>query len=230
MEKIIHLSEVDSTNEYLKRNIAHFDNGTLVWADKQTKGKGSNDRSFASPVGGVYMSFLLAENDLLPYVTPVAAVAVRRALVSVFHVTPTIKWVNDLFLSGKKICGILCEKTSSSVIVGIGVNLAPPESGFPEEIKEIAGTVCHTYPPVAVRETFVKRCYDEFFSLFSADRIPSGMNEYAVNSCVVGKDVAVVRGEETVRGKAVRIESDGSLSIETEKGVVTVHSGSLTLC
>lgn len=230
MDKIIHLPEVDSTNEFLKRNLTRYADGTLVWADKQTKGKGSNGRAFLSPVGGIYMSFLFDEPDgsLLPLITPLAAVAVRRAILAVFHSATTVKWVNDLFFNGKKVCGILCETTLSHLIVGIGVNLSPPEGGFPPELSDIAGTVCRTYPPLTVRETFAKRCYDEFLSMLLPENRGLGMAEYANSSCVLHRTVSVTRGDETVRGVAEKIDADGSLVLRTSSGKTVLRSGTLT--
>lgn len=128
-------------------------NGTTVTAREQTGGKGTNGRSFFSPgKTGVYMSVILrnVKKERLLDVTPMAAVAVSRVLDKNFGVETRIKWVNDVYLDGKKICGILTKAQSKNgetdfIIVGIGINLFAPEGGFPEDIKNTAGFVSDIY-------------------------------------------------------------------------------------
>lgn len=136
-------------------------NGTTVTAREQTGGKGTNGRSFFSPgKTGVYMSVILrnVKKEQLLDVTPMAAVAVSRVLDKIFGVSTRIKWVNDVYLDGKKVCGILTKAQSKDgetdfIIVGIGINLFAPESGFPEEIQNTAGFVSDTYDEEKRRKT-----------------------------------------------------------------------------
>lgn len=146
--KIIRLSSVDSTNEYIKREQSSLPEKVIVVADEQTAGKGTYNRRFSSPKGGVYFSILfpVPSDDAFPYITPVAAVATRRALARVFNARTEIKWVNDLYSRGKKVCGILCERFGDSVVVGIGVNLSEPENGFDESIRDVAGVLLPSSP------------------------------------------------------------------------------------
>ncbi|MGN1418194.1 MAG: biotin--[acetyl-CoA-carboxylase] ligase [Acutalibacteraceae bacterium] len=150
----INLNSCPSTNDELyalARNGAPA--GTVITAKEQTKGKGTNGRSFYSPgKTGVYMSILLRgiSNERMLDITPLAAVAVSKALDSLCGTTTKIKPVNDIYLSGKKICGILTqaqstEKNVDFIIVGIGINLFRPSGGFPHEIKDIAGYVLEAY-------------------------------------------------------------------------------------
>ena len=227
--QIIRLSEVDSTNEYVKRELCSLPEKALVWADAQTAGKGSSDRRFSSPKGGVYLSILFPSPDpsVFPFITPVAAVATRRALARVFDVRPEIKWVNDLYLSGKKICGILCEHFSSSVVVGIGVNLVTPENGFDESIRDIAGAALSFSPCDEQKEFFVQTIAEEFFTLLSAPVL--AVREYREHSFVIGKRVSVTAGDRTLEGVAEGIDDFCRLLLRTENGVIPVFSGTLRL-
>ncbi len=135
-----------STNEYLKSDKIPVN--TLAVAFSQTAGKGTKGRSFYSPENsGIYFSIKLkSEEDIkdnLLY-TPAAAVAVAKAAEKCFNVTPKIKWVNDLYLGGKKICGILSETKDEATVIGIGVNLFKPKE-IPNELKDIFGYINNEY-------------------------------------------------------------------------------------
>ncbi len=117
IEKVITLKTVDSTNSYIAReNIA---DNTCVRALWQSAGRGRLGRSFLSPEGGLYFSFVFTPKDL-SLVTVAAAVAVAKC---VPH--SGIKWPNDILINGKKACGILCQgnNINGRVIVGIGINV-----------------------------------------------------------------------------------------------------------
>ncbi len=151
---LIELDSCTSTNDELfalaKRGAA---TGTVVTARMQTKGKGTKGRSFHSPKKtGVYMSVLLKDikSENMLDVTPLTAVIVSQVLDKLCKVQTRIKWVNDIYLEKKKVCGILTQAQSSGknvdfIIVGIGINLFRPEGGFPNELKDIAGFVVDEY-------------------------------------------------------------------------------------
>lgn len=146
------LETVTSTNDMLR---AAAENGapeySICIAQQQTAGKGRQGRAFFSPAQtGLYASFLFRPNmtpEQALALTPMAAVAAANAIEACTGKTMQIKWVNDLLLEGKKVCGILAESKFSSqqkaeyIIVGIGINLMPPPGGFPSELREIAGAV-----------------------------------------------------------------------------------------
>ena len=151
--KITVLQEVDSTNNYLKSLAAQgADEGTLIVAKKQTGGRGRMGKSFFSPDGtGIYFSLLVkpdftVEKSLL--LTVMAAVAVMETVKEYSDADIKIKWVNDVYADGKKLCGILTEGSVSLensgldfAIIGIGINIYAPDGGFPEDIKNTAAAV-----------------------------------------------------------------------------------------
>jgi BirA family biotin operon repressor/biotin-[acetyl-CoA-carboxylase] ligase len=151
---------VDSTNAEAKRRVADAPSpadipyGSVIIADEQTAGRGRRGRAFYSPAAGsVYLSFILKpaaalENSLL--VTIMAAVSVCRAIERVAGDAqrPEIKWVNDIFIGGKKICGILTEAVSDvesgsieTLVLGIGVNINVPAAEFPEDVRDAVGSL-----------------------------------------------------------------------------------------
>lgn len=148
MEKVIHLESVDSTNNYLRKLAAEgCPHGQFVVAQHQTAGRGRMGRSFVSQEGtGIYLSWLLrpdcSPTDILP-ITCMSAVAVCDAIYKCYEIKPQIKWVNDLVLNQRKICGILTEmlltgNKISHVIVGIGINVNNLQEEFPSELRDIA--------------------------------------------------------------------------------------------
>ena len=145
---------IDSTNAYcLQKAHAGEPGGLIAVAGKQTRGRGRRGRSFFSPQDtGLYMSIMTRpfgiDSRLAVRFTTIAAVAVAEAIEAVSGRTAEIKWVNDIFVGGRKVCGILTEASfnleDSSLdyaVIGIGINVYEPEGGFPENIRSIAGAV-----------------------------------------------------------------------------------------
>ena len=147
------VERIDSTNDEMKRRAAKGEQEiSLLIAEEQTCGKGTKGRSFYSPDGtGIYMSLLLRPAFTPQHCTLFTTMAAVSTAVAIERVTgrnPRIKWVNDIYLDGKKAGGILTQahlsengKTVEWIVVGIGINLSEPDNGFPAELTEIATTV-----------------------------------------------------------------------------------------
>lgn len=137
---------VPSTNAAVKAFASNGANeGTAMIADTQTQGRGRLGRTFCSEAGGLYLSVLLRPEkpakDLLT-LTARTAVCVRRAIFDTCSIDTQIKWVNDLLLHGKKVCGILTELVGGekpAAVVGIGINC--DQTAFPEELRDIASSL-----------------------------------------------------------------------------------------
>lgn len=141
---------LDSTSSELKLMADKgTENGTVLTAETQLGGRGRQGRSFISPEGGIYMSMLIRPNceaERCTQLTPLAAVAVYRAVKEYTGLDADIKWPNDLLLGGKKFCGILTELSfdkdgKAQVILGIGINLNTPKEAFEGELSDIACSV-----------------------------------------------------------------------------------------
>ena len=108
---LIRYKTIDSTNTALKE-MSYAPHGTMVCSEVQTGGRGRLGRTFVSQEGGLYLSLLLKRQeplDRLLHLTPMVAVAVRRAITDLYPLQVDIKWINDLQVCGKKVCGILTE-------------------------------------------------------------------------------------------------------------------------
>lgn len=207
-KEIIVLSTVNSTNVRL-RELAQSGapEGTVVVADCQTSGNGRRGRSFFSPKNtGVYMSILLRPSFPAQHavkLTSAAAVAAALALEEVCGVNPRIKWVNDIYINGKKAAGILTEAsfgmesgTMDYAVVGIGINVCPPEGGFPEELKEIAGAVL-TERASDMRNRIAAAVIRRFTEIYAALPDSGYLSEYRRRLMWIGERITVLSGGES---------------------------------
>ena len=175
--------------------------GYTVIADSQTEGRGRKvGRHFHSPAHtGLYMSIVLRPKggyESFLGITSAAAVAVCRAISSQTDKRPLIKWVNDILIDGKKVCGILTEASFLSdgsgleyAILGVGINICPPENGFPDGIKDIAGSVSDTYD-ATLKDRIAAAFLSEFSRIYGGEEY---MDEYRHLSAVIGKNVSIYR-------------------------------------
>ncbi len=229
------LDEVDSTNNEAKRMLSDGYEGTgLVVARRQTAGRGRLGRSFYSPAGtGIYMTLIRRPREGMRQVTRVtaaAALAVCRAIESLTDLRPGIKWVNDVYLDGKKICGILSEAVTDvesgsvqSVIVGIGVNITTAD--FPEEI---AGRVTSLGVELSPSVLIAAIC-DSLLDLWEDLSDPAIMEGYRARSVVIGKEIDFYAGDVKRSGVAVDIDENGGLIVNCDRERVVLQTGEITV-
>lgn len=226
--------EIDSTNNEAKRMAASGFAGTaLIAADRQSAGRGRMGRSFYSPAQtGAYFSLLYTPSAPLVNavsITCATSVAVMRAIRTLTGKQSEIKWVNDLYWNGKKVCGILAEAVSCEgrprIVIGIGVNIRTAE--FPKEIAETAGALeTQTVSPTALIAAIYREL--EPYLLNPEDR--SWLSDYRSYSCVIGHMVRWYRGAEAYVGYAEEIDEDGALLIRCENGRIDrLYSGEISV-
>lgn len=232
---------VTSTNDVLKERAGEgAAEGLAAAAAYQSKGKGRLGRSFESPKNtGLYFSLLLRpeipleETTLL---TAAAAVAVCRAVEGVSHSKPVIKWVNDVYVNGKKAAGILTEAAFNGemssldyVIVGIGLNLYLPEGGFNGELRDKAG--CFFEEPVEdCRNRLLAEILKEFWSIYVNFGDKSFVEEYKKRSFVTGRDIEVVGRGNSRSARAVEIDDRCRLMVEYGDGTREyLNSGEISI-
>ena len=241
---VLLFDEIDSTNTECKRRIqklpygedifSHIPEGTVFLSDYQTAGRGRMGKSFLSPKGsGLYFSILTKPNgqNKNPLVlTCHAAVAVKRAVKEVFGMVLSIKWVNDLFYKGKKLVGILAEgQLSDSIsltycIMGIGINLFLPESGFPEELSNIAGALFdydEEKKENINRNQFLASILFHYFSLLDEDKVEE---EYRTENILLTKDILFTENHQDFLGRVEGILEDGALSVRCRDGSTKIVS------
>lgn len=225
----------DSTNLVIRQNAGALPEWYTLIAQCQTAGRGRQGRPFYSPPKtGLYMSVLLrpqkkAEDAV--FLTTAAAVAVCRAIEEVTDLSARIKWVNDICVHDKKVCGILTEASldmeSRSVeyaVLGIGINVARPKDGFPESIRDTAGAVL-SHPRCGTRSRLAAAIL-RHLSLLYADPNPWRFAaEYRRRSLLIGQKITVLRPEGNRSAVAVDIDDRCRLLVRYEDGSLESLSG-----
>ena len=246
--KFFEYEEIDSTNLEAKRYAASFTESSpeipVFIAKSQTGGRGRLGRSFFSPEEtGLYMSILLpidenlTETDLI---TPAAGVAVCRTIEALSSEEPKIKWVNDVYINKKKVCGILAEGIIDSklgkiskVVLGIGVNLFEPKEGFPEEISNIATSLFgkNVENLESVKYQFVGKLLENLEKTLEKNQEKAVMEEYKARSFLIGKTVTVISGQKTYPALVKDVTEKGHLIVEDlEQGKITqLFTGEVSL-
>lgn len=199
--------------------------GTVVIALEQTGGRGRMGRTFQSPAnGGIYVSIILrpgmyAEDCVL--VTTAVSVAVMRAIKKCTGKQTMIKWVNDIYLGDKKVCGILTEAVTDfetgnveCVIPGIGVNFSSDISSLVPESENKAGSLYENEKPPVTRNELLAQIIYETFELCRKPDPKSFIDEYRKYSMIIGSDVYVIKGNDKREAKALDIDEKGGLIVK----------------
>ena len=233
---------VTSTNTILRELAA---GGAQEWyvvvAEEQTAGKGRMGRSFHSPAGhGIYFSLLLHPGQKsidATLITSAAAVATARAIEEVIGVSVGIKWVNDLFVGDKKVCGILTEATFDmesglieSAVLGIGVNVTKPKSGYPDGVENVATAVTSRQSGGdSERCRLIAATLESFRELYQNLSARQFLKEYRTRSILLGKDIYVVTHDGNRPARVLDIDDDCRLVVEYENGeVAALNSGEVS--
>lgn len=234
---VILLDTADSSNNIAKQ-IAREEapEGTVVVVKRQSAGKGRLGRTFISnEENGLYMSIILRPRisaSKSVKITVVGAVAALEAIEETSSIPCTIKWVNDIFINGKKACGILTEASFNMesglldyVVLGIGVNVLPPENGFDEEINNIATSIYANKAPRNYKSKLCASIIDKVLEYYRNLENEAYIAIYRSKSNLIGKEVIIVRGNEEINGKVIDIDNDAMLVLETENGILKFNSG-----
>lgn len=232
--------ELDSTNTYLKKLArAGAPEGRVIIARRQSAGRGRLGRSFYSDAEGLYISVLIRphmKSESMVFVTAMTAVAMARAIERTVDTDPMIKWVNDIFVRGKKVCGILCESAfgadalSEYVVIGAGVNITEPFGGFPADISAVAGALLPHGSGQELRSRLAAAFLEELFSEYARLDSRSFLDEYRRRSMVTGKNVSVISPTLTRHGKAVAIDDDCRLIVRFDDGTAEhVSTGEISV-
>ena len=226
--KIETVDIIDSTNDEMKRRAEKGEREiSLLIAEKQTKGRGTKGRSFFSPEGtGIYMSFLLRPAytpQQCTLLTTMAAVSCAKAIEKVIGTKLQIKWVNDLYVGGKKLAGILTQAHLSEnrkkvewAIVGIGINLSEPEGGFPEELKEIAAALGKE--DENIKNRLIGEIVNEFTLYYRNLTKKEFIEEYSQRLLGLNEEITVKEGETEYNGLISGIDDMCRLKIRLPDG------------
>ncbi len=234
--RITVVKETGSTNDDLKKAAVNGEKEfSVLIAEKQTKGKGRKGRSFYSPDGtGCYMSILLRPDCSLEestLLTTMAAAATAEAVEKVTGISARIKWVNDIFIGGRKVAGILTEgslakykKSLDWAVIGIGVNISPPKDGFPDELSEIAGALTKSGGEKIKNRLIAEiiNCLTENYSRLSEK---SYIRQYRSRLFFLGQEITVIEGDKSYSATALDIDSMCHLIVSLPDGTRKVLYG-----
>ena len=238
--RILYFTLIDSTNNFLKANSAAFPQGTVVWAEEQTAGKGRMNHKWESPQGkGLYFSILLkpslARN--IPLISLMTSLSVKHGIEEYASQTgfqpPTIdiKWPNDLLINGLKIGGILIEGATYdenvNLIVGVGLNVTAAPNDFSPQLSDAASSLQQSCKGMWERKELLKIILQNFnldYQAFDARKI---LNLYRCESKIWGKQCYVETPQGTFKGVCRDLSPRGELIIETANDEISIISGTL---
>ncbi len=235
---------VSSTNELAMALAAKDDlwPNTVIIADSQDKGKGRLGRQWISPPGrNIYMSLAFKprlETRDATMLTLLAAVACGHAIRKISGLPVSIKWPNDLVISGKKLGGILTEIRAdidkiNVAVVGIGINVNMVKEDFKEEIRPIATSIKKESKNDCQRNEMIieiLRQFEHFYCILIKKGKAPLLEQWKILSSTLGKSVKVVLGDETLVGLAEDIDDNGMLILKMASGLRRqISSGDITL-
>lgn len=238
-QSLMVLPSVSSTNALLREWAATGAvGGAVVATGHQTAGRGRRGRSFDSAEGGLYMSVLLRPQNWrgdAGLITSCAAVAVARAIERVCAVDVQIKWVNDLLVGGKKVCGILTEAgldmetgELTYAVLGIGINTAC--RAFPSELQDIATSLGNLTGEPCDRNRLLAAILEELEPALLQMESGAFLEESRRRSCVLGRTVTVHAADGAYEAQAMDITESGHLLIKRVDGTMTqLHSGEVSV-
>ncbi|GMA69641.1 bifunctional ligase/repressor BirA [Leuconostoc litchii] len=231
---------IDSTNVYAREKLSsgEITKNTVIVSESMSAGIGRLGRKFFSPKNtGMYVTFALplpVETTVNPgRLTTSTAVATSKMIKEVFDIDIQFKWVNDLLYNNRKVGGILTEAITdfesqqfSSLAVGIGMNLATPDGGFPEEIVQKAGAL--TDKMTVSRNEAIGSLINHFFDMYQDYQDGRYIPEYRKKVVGVGQEVELKRGQINLIGTIKEIDDDGCLVLDTKQGIERINSGEIT--
>lgn len=233
---------VDSTNTVAKNlAIGGCNEGITVVAAEQTAGKGRLGRTFLSKRGGVYFSVVLrpkihAEDTL--FITVAAAVAAARAIEAVGGKKCEIKWVNDVYINNKKVCGILTEGGFAAdgglkyAVLGVGINLFAPKGDFPDYLP-LADSVFNKNSKVLFKnrkkEQIIAEFANKFFDFYQNLNEKEFIREYQQRSFLTDKDITYTKDGKIYKAKVVGIDDDANLIVKSGEKTERLSHGEIQI-
>ncbi len=230
VKNVFVFDELSSTNIKAKELARHGEQkGTIVISKVQTKGRGRFDRKWESPEGGLYFSIILrpqVEPDKTTLLTLIAAISICEVINSLYDISSTVKWPNDVRINGKKVAGILLESESNGnkldfVILGIGVNLNIHINQLSPELKSTSTSISHEFNRFVDHYAFLKHLLltlDKYYAVFLNHDINSILSEWKKHSDTLDKNVRIVTSSDEIVGKASDIDESGFLIVIADSG------------
>lgn len=233
-QNIYYFSELTSTNitanQLAEGGLDKTREGTIVIADRQSRGKGRAEKRWISPPGGIWISIILYPDAIpsrMPLITLMTAVAVTKTIIELFPQTNVrIKWPNDVLIDGRKVCGILTEMSTVAntikwVIVGIGINANNDSSQLPEEIRKNSLSLKELTEKSIIRANLIRHLcieLERYYELLKKGDSALILEEWKSYNNILGKRIDVDIGDKIITGKAIDINEKGALILKTDTG------------
>lgn len=230
-----------STNTKAKEEaILNAVHGTVIFSDEQTNGRGRYGREFFSPAdSGIYMSIILKPHLNISssvLITTAAAVGVLKAMDKFTDEEAQIKWVNDIFINGKKVCGILTEAVTDfesgnveSIIVGIGLNVKTKMEDFPDELKNKAGSIFIDGTDTSIRSHLAAEIINNILTISNNLENKEFLKEYKSRSLILGKQITYTKNNKVEEALAQDIDDSGRLVIVKDGKIEVLSSGEVSV-
>jgi len=231
--KVIHLNEINSTNDYVKKNISELDHLTFVYSDRQTSGRGRLQRTWVdSGDENLFLTIVIKPENKskFPYAnfTQYLCVILSLVLEEDYNLIPQIKWPNDVLINGKKIAGILAEGSVRGgelvgLALGIGVNLNTTHDKL-LKIDKPATSIFNEIGTVTDKTVFLEKLYNKFcllYDKFVCEGFTSIKNSFEKRAMFIGKQISINVLGEIHEGIAVGVTDEGSLILKegTKKNI-----------
>jgi BirA family biotin operon repressor/biotin-[acetyl-CoA-carboxylase] ligase len=227
--KFYRLTEINSTNDYIKEILENAPEGTVVVADTQSSGRGSKGRSWYSPEGGLWMSVLLKHHENC-LISLIAGIAICEAFAT-YDIDSKIKWPNDVLLNGKKIAGILPEVVEDNVVLGVGINLNVRQ--FPDDLQEKASSIfIETKKHLDPQSFYHCLCkfLDAYYCILKKEEVDTLLSKWRQYTLMRGRDVSIELPGRLVVGKVLDIDRQGALIVmRADYGIEHVIGGDCRL-
>ena len=229
---ILNYDSVDSTNAIARKMAeGEKEEGTVVLAKMQKRGKGRLDRKWFSPKGGLWFSIILRPNIDIQEATKLTlmtSVAVTKTLINLYNLDAKIKWPNDILVKGKKVCGILSEgKTQGNkinfFILGIGVNANFTREEFPVKIRDFATTLKEELGKTSSLEELLLSLLneiDKYYLILSSDNTNKILNTWKKMSDTLGKNVKITTQKDSLEGLALDVDDMGALIVKSKDNTI----------
>jgi BirA family biotin operon repressor/biotin-[acetyl-CoA-carboxylase] ligase len=240
-KKIYYFDSIDSTQNFattISKN--QGEDGTIVISETQRAGKGRQGRTWISPKGGIWLSIVLKPSfdvGKLTLMSFAAAVALSNAIQKTLGITTELKWPNDLTFKGKKVAGIIIDASIEStriesLVLGVGINFRVDPSQIEKKIKRdpnfygVATLVDQKdkTKPAKLVQSFLEE-FEKILILFASDKIQAIINQWMKRSSTIGRPVSITTPDETIVGRAVKLDKDGALIVKQNSKSIRVTAG-----
>lgn len=240
-QQAYYFDSLESTqNQALKMADNPTNNGSVIIAEKQTGGKGRSGRKWVSPKGGIWLSLILYPKFDISITTlfPIASsLALSKSIEQVFKISPELKWPNDLTIKSKKIAGMLVDVSLESnkiekLVLGVGINFDVDVKNIEKKLKNtpnfygvasLGDYKKDVKAPYFVQVFFIE--LEKIYESLNKRDIKKIILEWTKRSSTIGKEVEIDTVNGKVKGKAIKIDDDGALVVNSNNKIIKIIAG-----